>query len=130
MIMEDFVPAEIAQKLKDLGYNVPFFFFYRTDDKLIHHAMVSNPLVYGKDVDDEVVIAPTVSQVLKWLRDKFEIDLLPTITIRWIDNLNRLRTYSCNIYSPRLNKPIETEYFDSYEEAIFAGIKYILNNLI
>ena len=130
--MTDFVPFEIAKKLKDLGYNMPFFFFYRTDndDKFIHHAMVNNPLIYGESVDDEVVIAPTISQVLKWLRDKLEIDVLPTVIIRWIGNLNRIRTYSCNIYSPRLNKPIETEYFDSYEEATLAGIEYVLNNMI
>ena len=53
--MEDFVNFEIAKKLKDLDYNILFFFFYRTDDKLIHHAMVNNPLVYGENLDDEVV---------------------------------------------------------------------------
>ena len=36
----EFVSFELAKKLKDLGYNVPFFFFYRTDDRLIHHAVV------------------------------------------------------------------------------------------
>ena len=51
----EFVNFEISKRLKDLGYNVPFFFFYRTDDQLIHHAMVCKPLVYGEYVDDEVV---------------------------------------------------------------------------
>lgn len=69
----EFVNFEIAKKLKDLGYNEPFFFFYRTDDQLIHHAMVSNPLVYGENVDNEVVIAQTISQVLDWFRDKYSI---------------------------------------------------------
>ena len=49
----EFVSFEIAKKLKDLGYNIPFFFFYRTDDRLIHHAMVCKPLVYGEYVDEK-----------------------------------------------------------------------------
>ena len=126
--MDDFIKFDLAIKLKELGYNTPFFFFYRTDDKLIHHAMVNDPLVYGKSVDNEVVIAPTISQVLKWLRKLLEIDILPEVVISDIYDLYRIRSYSCKIYSPRLNKPIKTEYFESYEEATLAGIEYVLDN--
>ena len=60
--MEEFVDIELARRLKDLGYSTSFFFFYRTDDKLLHHARVSNPLVYGKEVKDE--IEPIVSAII------------------------------------------------------------------
>ena len=70
---EDFTPFELAVKLKEKGFDIPFYFYYRTDDKLIHHAMVTKPLVYCDKIDDEVVCAPTISQVLKWLREEKKI---------------------------------------------------------
>ena len=38
---KDFVSFEIAVKLKDKGFSIPFYFYYRTDDavKNIHHAI-------------------------------------------------------------------------------------------
>ena len=29
---EDFIPFELAVKFKEKGLNIPFFFFYRTDE--------------------------------------------------------------------------------------------------
>lgn len=129
----EFVNFEIAKKLKDLGYNVPFFFFYRTDDQLIHHAMVGKPLVYGENVDNEVVIAPTISQVLNWLWDENQIYILvepfPSMatkdevcwswSLKWnSDGINIDHTF-----------PDDFTYLTS-KEATLAGIEYVLNNLI
>lgn len=127
--MEDFVTFEIAKKLKDLGYNTPFFFFYRTDDQLIHHAMVGKPLVYGENVDNEVVIAPTISQALKWLREEMELH----IEIYMYHNCYLWEIYNTEIYDADLTqkseKYSEIEY-ETYEEAALAGIEYTLDNLI
>lgn len=90
--------------------------------------MIWNIGAYEKDYFGENIPCPTISQVLEWLRELLEIDILPNIVISYCDNLNRIRSYSCNIYSPKLNKPIETEYFESYEEATLAGIEYVLDN--
>lgn len=128
--MEDLVTYELAVKLKELGYNIPFFFFYRTDDKLIHHAMVNNSLVYGENIDDEVVIAPAISQVLKWLREEKEIDIIIDLIITYNYNLERIREYSCRIYTSKLNKPKTTYCFKSFEQAAIDGIKYVIDNLI
>lgn len=127
-----FVNFEIAKKIKDLGYNEPFFFFYRTDDHLIHHAMVSNPLIYGENIDNEVVIAPTISQVLYWLREKYSIHVSTKPYsceypceegIKWLYEIRKLNKY---ITIAEANKA----GFAREEHAVLAGIEYTLNNLI
>ena len=51
----------MSVKLKEKGLNIPFYFFYRTDDvdKQIHHSTSTKALEYSnKIIDNEVVIAP------------------------------------------------------------------------
>ena len=126
----EFITFEIAKKLKDLGYNTPFFFFYRIDDQLIHHAMVSKPLVYGENVDNEVVLAPTISQVLKWLREEKELH----IEIRMYHNCYLWEIYNTKIYDVDLlyqkSEKYSTTEHETYEEAALAGINYVLDYLI
>ena len=141
--MEDFVNIELAIKLKELGFNIPFFFYYRTDDKKLYHLVRSQPLVYGKDIiDNEVVIAPTIAQVLKWLREEKSIYVVPCV----IDDcdtdadfriINRFTFWSFDIQIIETADYIYAEYtnigskrFDFYEEAALAGIEYVLENLI
>jgi hypothetical protein len=124
--MEDFIPLELALKLKEKGFNIPFYFYYRTDEKpLLHHANVTNPLVYCDKIDDEVVIAPTIYQVLKWLREEKKIHIYMDVCKEgWFFEVKCLRS----LYM------INTVLFDkhkSYEQAALAGIKYVIdNNLI
>ena len=147
--MSEFVPFKIAKKLKEKGFKEKCLTYYDVIDNvgLLYNTQYTNDLsscqytdllqshntdlsAYQSDDSEYCVDAPTIAQVLKWLREVLEIDILPKITISWIENLNRIRLYSCNIYSPRLNKSIETEYFESYEKSILAGIDYALDNLI
>ena len=122
--MSEFVNFEISKRLKDLGYNVPFFFFYRADDPRIHHAMVTIPLVYGKTVDNEVVIAPTISQVLDWLRKRdIMVEIIPSL----VDD--GTWTFSFRIQTKTFYDR-STKDYNSYEEAAFVCIEYVLNNLI
>lgn len=127
---EDFAPFELAVKLKEKGFDIPFYFFYRTDDKLIHHAMVTKPLVYCDKIDDEVVCAPTIPQVLKWLREKKKMHIIVEIAdsgwyytiypnIRWGNGKLKCDKYIMSFK----NK-------ESYEQAALAGIDYCLDNLI
>ena len=56
-----FLPYDMSVKLKEKGLNIPFYFFYRTDDvdKQIHHSTSTKALEYSnKIIDNEVVIAP------------------------------------------------------------------------
>ena len=128
--MSEFVTFEIGKKLEEKGfihgYNLYGYKPVYSDVNTIK--FIWNIGAYEKDYFGENIPCPTISQVLEWLRELLEIDILPNIVISYCDNLNRIRSYSCNIYSPKLNKPIETEYFESYEEATLAGIEYVLDN--
>ena len=128
--MEDFVKIELAIKLKELGFNIPFFFYYRTDDKQLYHLARSNPLVYGKDmIDSEVVIAPTIAQVLKWLRDKGIHITIEIVNSGWFCSVHRFGKKEDDLYDI-INRYLFTGGGNDYEKAALAGIEYILDNLI
>ena len=123
---EDFTPFELAVKLKEKGFDIPFYFYYRTDDKLIHHAMVTKPLVYCDKIDDEVVCAPTISQVLKWLREEKKIHIGFGYSPR-----KKWRHVVMYLDDRFYNKPTLTvDGFLEIEQAAIAGIEYVLDNLI
>lgn len=124
----DFVPFELALKLKEKGFNVPFYFYYRTDDKSLHHVNITNPLVYCDKIDDEVVIAPTISQVLKWLREKYSthISTKPYPCedgIMWLYEIRKFNKYKSVVVANKTG-------FIKEEQANIAGIKCVLDNLI
>jgi hypothetical protein len=122
----DFAPFELAKRLKEKGFDIPFYFYYRTDDKSLRHANITNPLVYCDKIDDEVVIAPIISQVLKWLREEKKIFVL-------IDIRTDL-TFFYEIWGIEIAlHPIGCvpfQKYQSYEQAALAGIEYVLDNLI
>jgi hypothetical protein len=131
--MEDFVCFEIAKKLKEKGFSLENTEIYGKfdSDGLFHPQLYFN---YIETMDCNEIIAPTISQVLKWLRDEKKISIEPTIHcfLEWI----------CSIYgfSDRLvdftqysNDGIDDTvfiFYDSYEQAALAGIEYTINNLI
>ena len=132
--MEDFVPFEIAKKLKEKGFNIPFYFYYRTDDKSLRHANVTNPLIYCDKIDDEVVIAPTISQVLKWLRDEKKISIEVGIhcSLKWMCGIYEFSDGIADFTQYDNNGIDDTVYilYESYEKAALAGIEYAIDNLI
>lgn len=136
--MEDFVPFEIAKKLKEKGFPQ-----HITDEAYI----IDN---YGEeeyDIGDRLpvplvpdymddVAAPTISQVLKWLRDRnihIEPFLINAETVQYKLNIMGWNgKFFCSIYNSLLedanNKTITT--YQSYEQVALAGIEHIIDNLI
>ena len=130
--MSEIVSYEIAQKLKEKGYPQ-----HITDEAYI----VDN---YGEDecnigdrlpiplipdyMDD--VAAPTISQVLKWLREEHQIHIYTDIvSAGWVYNvLINVKKFEDGTWW--YNGVKEEGYFDSYEQAALAGIEYTLDNLI
>lgn len=110
--MEDFVTFEIAKKLKEkgFGYDLPITYDYK--NQIYHH-----------------YIEPTISQVLKWLREEKEI----YIEIYMYHNCYLWEIYNTKIYdadfTQKSEKYSEIEY-ENYEQAALAGIEYVLYNLI
>lgn len=130
MDKKDFVNFDLAVKLKEKGFSIPFYFFYRTDDKLIHHGMVGQPLTYSDNVDDEVVIAPTIMQVAKWLRDTYQLHIEPYIHTKISKDADRNKYWVLRILNIDSDYKIydaDNVVYNSYEDAMIAGIEYILN---
>jgi hypothetical protein len=146
--MEDFVPFEIAKKLKEKGY-----------PQDIQHCIGWYPTEYYKnscigeyfegelqEIEDyfgdrisaihitenekKGVIAPTIPQVLKWLREKKKMHIMINF---WPAG------YSAEIFT-EIGKDKdsfcweryidECYYYESYELAALAGIEYVIDNLI
>ena len=117
---EDFVTFDLAKKLKEKGFDEECFAHY--DD-------LGN-LLLDKDYWklDSHILAPTISQVLKWLREEKKLHIMmatyshyPNNTHDWGYEILNLQTYTCELYRCR---------FNSYEQAAIAGIEYCLDNLI
>lgn len=126
-MIEDFVPYEIAKKLKEKGFNIPFYFYYRTDDKLLRHANVTNPLVYCDKIDDEVVIAPTISQVLKWLREEKQLHIVIVTGHNIVTNTH---LWGYKIWDLANHVWLHAMIADnSYELAALSGIEFVIDNL-
>lgn len=129
--MEDFVPFEIAKKLKEKGFREECFARYYCSDEAYFERNSYNPdtvsVFYCYNNDEDLgrfyIDVPTISQVLKWLREK-RIHLYTDIDNEgWFFEIKCLKTQVM----------INTDFFkrhNTYELATFAGIEYCIDNLI
>ena len=123
--MEDFVPFEIAKKLKEKGFDCSCIGHYVNNQLYIAHYL--NAFHSDKD---ESLDAPTISQVLKWLREEKKIHIIVEISdsgwyytlypnVRWENGKLKSDKYIMSF-----------KHKVSYEQAALAGIDYVLDNLI
>lgn len=133
--MEDFVTFKIAKKLKEKGFRELCLVYYTNDDTLYYNyshkagacytdCYLSHNLMPKDSVSGKFVDAPTISQVLKWLRDDKKI----AINIEFIPY-----TWQYKIIDMSFDRRFEScgrAIFSDYEEAAIAGIEYVLDNLI
>ena len=138
---EDFVPYELAVKLKEKGFRGLCLAYYTNDDTLYYNyshkagasyidCYLSHNLMPKDSVSGKFVDAPTISQVLKWLREEKKIfvaiDYYPA-------------GYNAMIYTGLSQKDgfcdneqyiDECDCYNTYELAALTGIEYTLDNLI
>lgn len=167
--MEDFVPYELAVKLRDKGFNCNCLFAFN-DEQIINPNVVEK---YGALSDDgyyeltkngggeldwdyvyiyetklmlkrniilkrNFIDAPTISQVLKWLREEKKIFIRVTLSYDYStdadgEQVDRWTFWLFEVFSVGSGSLIYTEEiseYDSYEQAALAGIEYVINNLI
>lgn len=120
--MEDFVNFKLAQKLKEKGFSLEKAEIYGKfdNDGLFHPQLYFN---YIETMDCDEIIAPTISQVLKWLRDEKGIHVCIALGefSDWMYDVSRI---DGNMFCKA------EDDFESYEQAVLAGIEYVLDNLI
>lgn len=121
--MEDFVPFEIANKLKKKGFNEKTFGFYSFPLKLPQYPITYVIKNYNKK--DNFYSAPTISQVLRWLREH-NIHIVVFIN----DDTDNPVTYE--IYKGTECVMYEHKYYSlsEWNNAEIDAIEYVLDNLI
>lgn len=130
----DFVDFEISKKLKEKGFKEECLCHYIGEDLVynIESPIANNQLLFCHNKYDNIwhrdnVDAPTISQVLKWLRNEKDIYCLPFFE-QGIDMwFYTICKPACGSEFPEFMS--ESEY-DTYEKATLAGIEYVINNLI
>lgn len=112
---EDFVPFELAKKLKEKGFRY-------NKNNLLDRLCMENQINY-----------PPISQVLKWLRKEKKIYIIsqPFASMATTDKV----VWSWHWKHNSDGEFIDITYSDdtsyiSYEEASVAGINYVLDNVI
>lgn len=140
-MIEDFVPFAIAKKLKEKGFSceIPFamyneiacFCLLTTAAPMMVCASGFKCLEYYdyEDFDEHDYIAPTIYQVLKWLREEKGLHIEIRFDTRGfgacIDKYD-IHTLEYISFNPLLS----FGFHKSYEEAVIEGIKYALDKLI
>lgn len=133
--MEDFVSFELAQKLKEKGFKEECLCHYIGEDLFsnIESPIANNQFWFSHNKYDNLwhrdnIDAPTISQVLKWLRDKFflHISQKPYPCEDGLMWMYEIRKFNKHIVFVVANKT----GFVTEEEASVAGIEYSLDNLI
>lgn len=129
---EDFVSFDLAKKLKEKGFSCEMPFAMYNEIAAFHLLTTSAPYnvcdsgfkyreYYDyEDFDEYDYIAPTISQVLKWLREK-DIQVAP-----WYHRIKK--QWSCAVsYN---NGEYNTILYNDYTDAAVGGIEYVIDNLI
>lgn len=121
--MSEFVTIELAKKLKEKGFPQG-----NKDYMTEKYYVISDRNDDGENVK---WFCPTISQVLKWLREQMNINVEIFLYNGTYSYYVKSVTHICEDLSHQcLNDDTTEEEYDSYEEAAIAGIEYVLNDLI
>lgn len=141
---EDFVSFELAKKLKEKGFKQKCLAYYDVEDNvgLLYNTQYTDealPCQYTDllqchntgeaetkpDDSGFCVDAPTISQVLKWLR---KMNIILAINPSYFKG-ECCFGWDCDIWE-NANYNHRCVSDNSYEEAAIAGIEYVIDNLI
>ena len=145
MITEDYVSFEIAKLLKEKKALIDYTMGYDENGDLCN-AMKCG-VIDGKRVcilngNDKLLMAPTQSVVMRWLREEKNIAITIAFDWDWIkdpmdvtnDKDEQLSEFAGWFYEIDIIKPHqhlkESNNYATYEEACEAAFKYCLENLI
>lgn len=134
-----FVDKQLAIRLKEKGFDRPCLGFYNPIQDELQLYCANNKDVTYKNILTSVyknkvlVDAPTIEQVLKWLREEKDIDIviepIDRNTIYMGGEKYILAIYFCGKRDYKIHKD-NNDKFVKWEDACIAGIEYVINNLI
>lgn len=121
---DDFVTYEFALKLKEKGFNEPCYGYYHRDGGDDSFELCGNgDCDFLNSKNKHRIAAPTISQVLKWLRNthNLHVETYPCGLGMWKFLVTNIIT---------LEERALCDKYTSSEQAEIAGISYVLDNLI
>ena len=134
--METFVSFELAKKLKEKGFpqvKIGTLAMYNEEGEWYSLARNLDEFEYlFEDFDYHDCVCPTISQVLKWLREEKKIHISPVLWgLGWyvdIQSFTKETDEDCVSYD--VDNKFQSIDYETYEEAVIAGVNYCLENLI
>ena len=140
----EFIPFELAVKLKEKGFNEPCLLHYEstggfysnsidTYDRPNQELDYSDFLkCFNEGNSIGLIDAPTISQVLKWLRKEKKIHIEIFLYNGKYGYFVNSITQICedDLFHKCLNEDTANEEYTTNEQAEIAGISYVLDNLI
>lgn len=135
----EIVSFELAKKLKEKGFRCKHPIAMYNEDGMFCPLYTSADhnedikCIFGNreyydydDFDSRDFIAPTISQVLKWLRKEKNIEVVASFSYR-----NKVWGYQVGDMTLLEDSILSYDYsFPTYELAALAGIEYVIDNLI
>lgn len=131
--MGDFATFEIAKKLEEKefkqDYNIFGYKLIFSDENTIKY--ISDIGAYEKEYFGINIPCPSISEVLKWLREE-KLILIGLSPMQEYGG-DEVIEWCATVYKADKQGGLslkEELYYQSYEEAALAGIEYTLDNLI
>ena len=128
MIKEDYCSYEVAKILKEKSFNESCYTCY-VEKEISHYDYSST----NYELIDGVISCPTIQMTMKWLREihNKHCDIGYDIDLHWFFQIIDLKETIEYDYPETKYYHTENETgFNSYEEAVEAALKYVLENLI
>lgn len=136
----DFVNFYLANRLKKVGFTLPESEIIGKfdSDGLFHSQLYIN---FTETMELDEIIAPTIPQVLEWLRNDEFFHVSPDLMSDYIEdadgNICKEWTYWSYSIHHIVDGPIYRDFnqfdhieYKSWEDAALAGINRVLDNLI
>lgn len=131
----EFVNFELAKKLKEKGYpqvEKNTLAMYNEDGDWYSLAKNLDDFEYSfEDFDEHDYVCPTISQALKWLREEKYI-LIGLSPMQEYDG-EEIVEWCSTVFKSDKQCGLswkEEFYYQSYEQAALAAIKYVLDTMI
>ena len=118
---KEFVPYELALRMKALGFDEPCFSFYMGGFKELGKIKYVNP----NNVAETNVLAPTFSQAFRWFREKYNIEA--TVACFYNKRLGvpyEERQYHCHVIRDGITS--KGPKYKTYEEAELACLDKLI----
>ena len=110
---KEFVPYELALKMKQLGFDEPCFGYWYTEQEEYKKIDIQLATIDFLEGEEDYILALTWQQAFRWFREKYNIH---SFIIPLIDEVGFVYKYQARVHTKESAVKIIGE-FDTYEKA-------------